>query len=339
MTTYSYRAYGVSLVVDTQIPGLSQEPTRFEQARIAVNLSSKPDWAREAIKLPFCIEHPTVSPLQNDDTALVLTSFGTREFFQLTYSDGASFLLDAGATRVWGTYVAPLTIEDAATYLLGPVMGFALRRRGAMALHASSVCIGGQAVALCGPSETGKSTIAAALALRDKSVLCDDITALEQSGEGFQVQPAYPRICLWPSAVQNLFTSCNALPKLTPTWEKRYLALNGDNVKFEGEKRALGGVYLLAPRTSGSDAPRIEKISAREALLGLVQNIYMNWLPDGSRCATEFTVLSDLVTRVPVRRLVPHVDAARIGELCELIVNDARSLVACEDSAGVVHGL
>ena len=48
---------------------------------------------------------------------------------------------------------------------LGPVFAFVLRLRGAVTFHASAVRIG-DAVAFLGPQGAGKSTTAAALALR-----------------------------------------------------------------------------------------------------------------------------------------------------------------------------
>jgi len=75
-------------------------------------------------------------------------------------------------------------------------------------------------------------------------------------------------------------------------------------------------------------------MNAREALLGLVQNTYMNWLLDRRQRAAEFDALSRLVTQVPIRRIVPHgVDPGRIGALCELIVADAETLPAAHGSA------
>ena len=77
-------------------------------------------------------------------------------------------------------------------------------------------------------------------------------------------------------------------------------------------------------------------MSAREALLDLVQNTYMNWLLDRRQRAAEFDALSKLVAQVPVRRIVPHLDPGRIGVLCELIVADAERVPAAQDSAAGV---
>ncbi len=331
--TYPYRAYGLTLGCDTPVSALRPEPTDLERYDIEVSLGPETDWVREARHLPSRLEHPRPGEAEGDNPAFTLTSFGSREFFELAYGDEALFFVDAVAERLWGTCLPPLTNEDVATYLLGPVMGFVLRRRSVLALHASAVCIRGLAVALCGESQAGKSTTAAALALRGIPVLCEDITPLIEKDGRFQVEPGYPRVCLWPDAVEKLFGARDALPRLTPSWEKFFLPLDGGNAKFEGQRRAISVVYHFAPRVAEADAPRIETMSASEALLNLVQNTYMNWLLDRSQRASEFDALGRLVTQVPVRRIVPHLDPGRIGALCELIVADAERVSAANDSA------
>jgi hypothetical protein len=54
----------------------------------------------------------------------------------------------------------------------------------------------------------------------------------------------------------------------------------------------------------------------------------MNWLLDRRQRAAEFELLAHLVSRVPVRRIVPHRDPARIGPLCDLLFADATRLLA-----------
>lgn len=333
---YSYRAYGLSLGCDSPVSALRQERTDLERYDIIVNLGPEPDWVQKARGLPSHIEHPRPGEIERDDSPFKLTSFGAGEFFELAYGEGALFFVDSAAERLWGTCLPPLTNEDVATYLLGPVMGFVLRRRSVLTLHASSVCVGGQAVALCGESQAGKSLTAAALALRGIPVLCEDITPLIEEDGRFQVEPGYPRVCLWPDAVETLFGERDALPRLTPSWEKFFLPLDGRNAKFEEQRQVVRAVYLFAPRVAEADAPRIETMSAREALLDLVQNTYMNWLLDRRRRAAEFDALCKLVMQVPIRRLVPHLDPGRIGALCELIVADAeRVSVAYDSAAGI----
>lgn len=284
---------------------------------------------------PFRIERPKALEAYGNSSPFVLTSSRNGEFLRLDYGEGARFVVDRAATRIFGTRLPPLTDEDLATYLLGPVMGFVLRRRGIVSLHASSVLLFGNAVVLCGPSDSGKSTTAAALAMRGVPVLAEDISPIVQDNGLFGVEPGYPRVCLWPDAVRILFGAPNALPRLTPTWEKCYLALDEAGAKFAWKKAPLGLVYVFAPRVDDRDAPWIEEVGVRDALLELVQNTYMNWLLDRHQRAAELDLLTRVVESVLVRRIVPHTDPGRIGSLCDLIVEDAERLVGRRAVAAV----
>jgi hypothetical protein len=128
--------------------------------------------------------------------------------------------------------------------------------------------------------------------------------------------------------VEKLYGSKEAFPQLTPNWDKRFLALDGERAKFEASMKPLGTIYSLGQRRDEETAPRLEEIAPREALLDLVQNTYMNMLLTREQRATEFELLSRLVNLVPCKRLIPHKDATRIGTLCELLEADARTIAA-----------
>ena len=288
----------------------------------------EPDWVRKLLALPARILSHRSEPAGSADPSFILTQRGELEGFQLSYSDGTRFVVDGAAGHIWGTYQPPLTAEDMATYFLGPVLGFVLRRRNITCLHASGVEMRGRAVCFCGDAGYGKSTTAAALALRGLPVLAEDIVALEESDVEFCAVPGYPRVCLWPESVRMLLGSDDALPQLTPVWEKRYLDLDGRRAKFSETKLPLGILYLFAPRSSEQGPPRVEKLSPREALLELVQNTYMNWILNREQRANEFDTLCRLVQRVPVRRIVPHSNPEKIAGLCELILQDASAILS-----------
>jgi len=305
---------------------------------VTLQIGEQPVWVVNALHLPSKCYHHTPSEPETDDPAFLVNAFGEFEFFELVYSDGTRFVVDGPGTMVWGTWKAPLVLEDFMTYLLGPVMGFVLRRRGVLPFHASAVNVGGHAVVLSGAPMAGKSTTAAALALRGIPVLCEDIAALHEEPGGFSVEPGYPRVCVWPDAAEKLLGHAEALPRLTPNWEKCFLALDGVRGNFETQRRPLGVVYLFAGRSRYSDAPRVEKMSPQAALLELVQNTYMNWLLDRSQRAADFDALSRLVARVPVRRIVPHQEPSRLGALCEVLLDDIRRLSANRGAAVTVAG-
>ena len=335
---YSYRAYGLTLSSDTAVSALQEKGTHLSLPDVVMSLGSEPSWVRECMRLPSQADRPRAAQVEGHDSPFTLTSFGEGEFFQLAYDDGTHFIVDGTAKRLWGTWVPPLTTEDAATYLLGPVLGFVLRRRGVLTLHASAACVSGNALILCGSSESGKSTTAAALALRGVPILTDDISPVKEHKGSLYVEPGYPRVCLWPDSAESLFGEPGVLPRLTPTWEKCFLPLDGARAAFESKKRPLKVVYLFGPRVDEAYAPRIEDLGMRDALLDLVQNTYMNWLLDRNQRAAELDVLTRLVANVPVRRIVPHVDLARIGALCELIIKDAERLSRRQSWAAMDSG-
>jgi hypothetical protein len=325
---YHYRVYGLTCSSNLPIAGFYSQPAISPRSASDIVLdliSVAPDWVGAAQGLRRRTTYTKPTSAENTDSGYTVKIYGAEDAFELNYTDGTQFLLNGSATRVWGRCPPGFGVDYLATYLRGPVMGFVLRRRGITALHASALNICGRAIVLCGESECGKSTIAAALALRGKPVLCEDVTALRMSGDAFCVEPGYAQVGLWPDAVETLLGASDALPRLTPSWEKCFLPLDGERARFEPNEQPLGVIYLLAPRTASEDAPRIEQVSPREALLGLVQNTYMNWLLDRKQRAAEFDFLSTLVKRIPVRRIVPHRDAARIAALCDLIVADSKN--------------
>lgn len=326
--SYSYRVYGVGIESTTIIPGLEPSAEGARRFTLQFETGPEPDWAKQGTSLPGRLLSHLPASERTADPSFVLTEHANGKCYDLSYSDGTRFVVDQTAERVWGTFQPPMTREDLATYFLGPVMGFLLRQKRMTCLHASAVELCGRAVIFSGYAGYGKSTTAAALALRGVSILSEDILPLERSEGRIWALPGYPRVCLWPDAVAKLLGNPEDLPKLTPTWTKRYLPLDGLRGKFTADKKPLGLIYLFGERSLEANAPRIEEMRPREALLELVQNTYMNWLLDRERRAEEFDELWKVVQQIPVRRVVAHTDGAKIGKLCERILEDAGNILA-----------
>ncbi|MBA3757231.1 MAG: hypothetical protein H0X02_13890 [Nitrosomonas sp.] len=218
-----------------------------------------------------------------------------------------------------------MTLEDTATYLLGPVLGFILRLRGHTCLHASAIAVGDAAIALLGPAGAGKSTTAAAFAKANYPVLSDDVVALSHEGDEFLVQPAYPRLRLWPNSVNTLYGSVDALPRLTPSWDKRYLDLTLDGYQFHQQPLPLRAIYILQERTK-DPAPFVEAVPPGIGLISLVGNTYSTHLLDKTMRANEFRSLDRLLASVPLRQVTPHADPTYLTDLCDTILRDYQAL-------------
>ena len=333
----SHVVYGLRLAVDTPLPGL---PHRLEADTFDVRIRLK-EWSTFSRKFPGSINiFDTNSHHSAEGHAnLSVRMLSGGAYFGLFYGDGARFAVDRRGHEVWADWPDNYTLEDACTYLLGPVIGFVLRLRGTVCLHASAVAVGDRAIALVGLPGAGKSTTAAAFGCAGFAVLSDDIVALADKGGQFLVQPGYPRVNLWPDSALTLFASEDALPRITPTWNKRYMPLGHNGHRFASRAMPLGAIYILDGREATRTAPIVEEVYGKEAFLALLANTYMNYLLDQNMRRIEFDALSRVVCEIPIRRVRPPAEPSAIFGLCEAIAADAKRVIAAAPTnATSVHG-
>jgi hypothetical protein len=309
-----YRAFGLEIACDAPLAGvpLAETATRHD---VLVRVGTVPD--RGSRTIFFRTEN------QNADHSDVLRVSRTCDgSFHFAYGDGTSFLVDSTGSEVWMNWPEAFTLEDACTYLLGPILGFLLRLRGVISLHASGVMIGDAAVAFVGAAGAGKSTTAAMFANLGYPIITDDVFVLRDCRGRFLVEPGYATLRLWPESVAALYGSGDALPLITPNWDKRYLDLRGTDRQFAAGPVSIAAVYVLGDRQSGVDAPFIGP--EPEPFITLLSNTYCSYLLDRSARAHEFDVLSRFTDSTVVRRITPHTDLARLPELCRTIVSDVQ---------------
>lgn len=265
---------------------------------------------------------------ENGQPGLQVWQLHQGEYFWLRYSDGIEFVIDRLGETIEAIWPESMTLDDVCTYLLGSVLGWLLRLRGVVCLHASAVKIGEEAVVFVGEAGAGKSTTAAAFAKLGYPVLSDDVVPLVKEGNEFWVQTAYPRIRLWSDSVAALYDSPNALPRILPThplWDKRYLDLTQEGYRFQESPLRLGAIYLLGTRINSDRAPSVERLSDKDALLYAIANTYTNLLLDKQNRAAEFEMLSRLVKLVSVRQVTPHLNPSYIPKLCQTILEDLKT--------------
>jgi hypothetical protein len=324
---FTYSVFGLVLQSNLPIPGLNSIKPVPGLPDVRIQLCSP-----GTLSLDFLRGHEELSYTSsylglNAEPALRIWKVAGGSHLHLSYSDGMEFWVDREGKNIWGIWPVESSIEDASTYLLGPVLGLLLRLRGVTCLHASAIAIGGRAVVFVGSAGAGKSTTAAALARRGLAVLSDDIVALSEIDGAFRVMPAYPYLSLWPESVNMLYGSPEALPRFIGNWEKRYLADGSGGVIFAVSALPLGVVYLLGER-AGDPAPRVEAVLAQQSLISLVANTYATNTLDSTMRAMEFEVLGRLVSTVPIRKVCAHEEPARIDDLCSLIYADFAALTS-----------
>lgn len=323
----SYLVYGLRVGATAALPGLY---FHHDSEALDVRIHMKEGWPFPSTFSPLCqaLYISSENPVDGRPTLSAGVLPGG-EHFGLFYADGVQFVLERCGREVWADWPENYTLEDACTYLLGPVMGFVLRLRGTVCLHASAVVVDDHAIALVGLPGAGKSTTAAAFTCCGFPVLSDDVVALtDVRGGQWLVQPGYPRVNLWPDSVRQLFGSEDALPRITPTWEKRYLPLGQNGHHFTSSAMPLRAIYILESRDKTLATPLIEEVSGEQAFMALVANTYVNYLLDQDMRRTEFDVLSRVVSGIPVRRVRAPEEPSAVFGLCETIAADAKRVTA-----------
>jgi len=321
--SYRCQLYGLGVLADKIIPGVP--PSLVSKIDLRVNLGSIPHWLDDLSQTEN--ETVYVTDYRDESGDPLLRVFRLQDgYFKFAYADQTTFLIDQNGTEVWARWSEPLALEDTATYLLGPIMGFVMLLRGVFSLHASAIAIGNVAIAVMGPAGSGKSTTAAAFSTMGYPVLAEDVVTLDDCGDHFLVKPAYPCIRLWPASVKALFGSETHLPLLTPNWNKRYLDLSQNPDQFQQQPLPLAAIYQLDERQDETSAPYISSLDPSQGMIALVANTYSTRLMDKQMRAREFSVLSRLINDVPLRRVTPHASVLRIPDLCDCIIKDFAKL-------------
>jgi hypothetical protein len=315
--THHYVTCGLAITSDIAVPGLSSgAPEGPVDLHVAVGRCAE----ARALLVRQHVRYLSADHVEDGTPQLtVWTDSGGAH--RLRYADGTEFIIDRQATRVDVEWMAPLTAADAAVYLLGPVLGFVMRLRGMVPLHASAVVVDGRATAFVGDAWAGKSTTAAAFAALGHAVLSDDLLPVLETAGTMVAHPSHPRLTMWPDSVKALFGQSRDLPSLTPTYDKRYLDLEAGD-RFQPTPVPLEVIYVLGDRATARQQWRVEPVHPRAALMALVKHTYGNYLLDAPMRAREFEVLSRVAERVRVRQLTFADDIARLVESCRALTEE-----------------
>lgn len=298
MRPHLHVAYGMVLQSEHPLPGLEPAPAGATGG-VEIRLGERPHWADEPVTR---VLHEARDP--GLAMPVVIAGRVGDHGLRLHYGEGIRFHVASTLDRVWADWDPPLEVADAMTFLMGPVLGYLLRARGVLALHASAVVVRGVLVGFVGPAGSGKSTLAAALAARGHAVLSDDVLALRESAGGWIAAPGLDQVRLWDESARLLFGAAHGLPPLSAAWEKRGLTLRERGLRFSETPEPLGGIVLLDGDPGPIPSPALEPAVGQDALLSIIGNTYVTYLLDERARANELSAIARLVAGVRIIRLI-----------------------------------
>jgi hypothetical protein len=162
--------------------------------------------------------------------------------------------------------VDPEPGADPSTILSGPLQAVLWHQRGLLPLHGSVVVVGNRAIALCGHSAAGKSTLAAVLAGRGHAVVADDVCVIDP--QRALVLAGSGRLRLWRDALERLGVEPGALQRAARDKEKYVLDCGVGSAQ---ERHPLAAAIVLSRYQTGAvNIERLRGARATGALQGIV---------------------------------------------------------------------
>jgi hypothetical protein len=248
-----------------------------------------------------------------------------RVSFRIEFDERAGYLIEGPA---YGRHLldssgrrascAPEDHAEAAwqRLLIAQVLPFAAVLRGLEVLHASAVVTNFGAVALAGPSRSGKTTLALELCRRGARFLTDDVLALELAGGQLLGHPGAPVAGLAHGEARRLESIDTPLAAEVLGVNERERLLR---MRPASEPAPIAALFFLQHRADGPDFARFETITDARMLLAATFNTVLQ-TPARLRSLLELcaTVASRRVERVvigprtPVERLADAIEQ-RIG--------------------------
>ncbi|KAA8997576.1 hypothetical protein F4V43_17600 [Paenibacillus spiritus] len=245
-SSYEYRAFGLNIASAIRLDGLLPS-------------SGEPDVQIREGRLPVEIPGPETEPacarIGEDGFAFRVPEIGR---FLVT---GDSILVEKDERN--GT-------DSHLLFVLGTCMGALLMQRNLLPVHGSALQVGDKHIILTGESGAGKSTLAAAFNRRGYSFLADDVSALEEKGDGsFEIVPAFPRQKLWRDTAEHFFGSAEGLERIPGSRDKYHVPMEG---LFITEPRRADALFQLSVH-EGDDV-RVTPVTGPDKLAVLMNNVY-----------------------------------------------------------------
>jgi hypothetical protein len=221
-------------------------------------------------------------------------SIGTGDCYLIHLYGAGSFAFSRHSDLVRGVREPGVTPEAFEEVFRRQILPFVLQQQCWEVLHASGLVVAGAFIALCGDSQTGKSTLAHAWRRRGGDVFADDAIPFRVEGDFARLRPIPFQLRLRPPALRH-FGLADAASMAVPVGGLALAAEDG---------ALLRAMYLLDRRKDEEEGPVwIAPSVVEEALRGLLKQAYCLTLRDRARNQQMVESYLNLMNAVPTFHL------------------------------------
>lgn len=290
---YTYRAYGLNIVSELPITGF--EPTAVEKADVTIT------------------EGPVPATLEKTINQGVLYQSNDREFLLHIENLAGFYIHDGNEIVVQRDGQTPT--GELSAFLIGTVFGALLHQRRLLPLHASTVIFNNKCLLFAGVSGVGKTTLATAFIQKGGTLLADDISVIDFSGEHPAVRPAFPAVKIWGDSLKHLDIPANGLTPVRDELQKYYLPVEA----FGQWNTNLHALFMLC-RHNKPDV-EIKALQGINKFRLLKKNTYLfRGIPKTGLEQNHFQLVNQLANNVQVFQLIRPSEKFDTEKLVELVL-------------------
>ncbi|HLO58219.1 MAG TPA: hypothetical protein VK179_05730 [Bacteroidales bacterium] len=295
-SSYSYKAFGLNILSQFEVPGF--QPASFSNADVTIESGHVPE---------------TIDPVINKG---VLFQANDHEFI-LRIVGIASYYIKYGTTiRIQPQPKA--VSKDIAAFLTGTCFGALLHQRKLLPLHAGTVVFKNRCLVFMGLSGAGKSTLAAAFLKAGATLVADDISVIDFSGERPAVRPAFPAIKMWQDSLKHLDYATDGLVSVREELKKFYMPV----LQFSEIPVPVDTLFIL--NSYNKPDALIKSIEGMDKFQAVIRHTYLfRGIPKTGLEQNHFILAGKLITTIPLFMLSRPDSHFNTDNLLELIKEKA----------------
>jgi len=300
MNTYNYKAYGLNIQSEIELPELTySEGNPDVNIRIGKTKEKLDDPLKKGIRYEV-----------------------NKSEFLLKLDNIARFYTKNGEEIIIEPFKNYDT-DDLRLFLLGSVFGALLHQRSHFVLHASTIETPKGAISFSGISGAGKSTLTKAFAKKGYKVLSDDVTSITFSEKEIPfVTPGFDKIKLWEDSAKHLGEDLKNAKKIRKEIQKYNIKL-GDS--FSETHKPLKAIFIL--NTDNNEEITHKRIESFYKIQALINNTYrMNFIGNSENRGLHLKQCGKISSAVEIFRITRPKNKFVVEEMIELIEKEMGNL-------------